>query len=112
MFDLKNGDLYAMIIPEKAEIPLLSLRELAISNAKDVAVDVKVDSEEYRTVNGIKVLMLQMSGTTQGVKFKYYSYYYSSSKGVVQVVTYTSLNLFESYKNKMEKFLNGFVVLD
>ena len=111
-FELKNGDLYAMIISEKAQIPLLSLRELAISNAKEVAPDVKIDSEEYRTINGTKILMLQMSGTTQGVKFKYYSYYYSSSKGVAQIVTYTALNLFEDYKDKMERLLNGFMELN
>ena len=76
---------------------------------KEIAPDIQVDKEEYRFVNGIKLLMVQMSGTINEIKFKYYSYYYSSDKGVVQLITYSSLNLFETYKKQMEDFLNGFV---
>lgn len=108
-FELKNEDLYGMMITEKVQIPLLSLKDIAVSNAKEVAPDIQIDKEEYRTVNGKKILMIQMSGTTQGIKFKYYSYYYSSEQGVVQLITYSSLNLFETYKKQMEEFLNGFI---
>ena len=98
-----------MIITERTEIPLLNLKEIALENARSVAPDVKVDKEEFRNVNGQKVLMMELSGTTQGIKFKYYAYYYSSKKGVVQLVTYSSLNLFEDYKKEMELMLNGLV---
>ena len=108
-FQMKNEDLYAMIITEKIELSLINLKGIAIQNAKEAAPDIQIDKEEYRYVNGIKLLMIQMSGTTQGVKFKYYSYYYSSEKGVVQLITYSSLNQFETYKKEMEDFLNGFV---
>ncbi|PWG05400.1 hypothetical protein [Polaribacter aquimarinus] len=108
-FQMKNEDLYGMIITEKTQIPLLSLKDLAVENAKEVAPDIQIDKEEYRYVNGKKILMIQMSGTTQQIKFKYFSYYYSSDLGVVQLITYTSLNLFKDYEKRMEDFLNGFV---
>jgi len=111
-FTLKNEDLYGMVITEKTEIPLLNLKQIALDNAKEVAPDIKIDKEEFRTVNGKKILMMELGGTTQGIKFKYYAYYYSSKKGVVQLVTYCSLNLFEAYKKEMEKVLNGLVELD
>ena len=48
---LNQGDLYAMLITEQVEIPLESLKEIALENARDVAPDVYVVNEEYRMVN-------------------------------------------------------------
>ncbi len=109
---LKNEDLYAMIITEKLEIPLLTLKSLAYTNAKSVAPDLKIVKEEYRMVNGIKVLHLQMNGTAQGVKFAYFGYYFSNSNGTVQFITYTSQNLLNSYVKNCEELLNGMVDLN
>ncbi len=107
--ELKGGDLYGMIITEKVEIPLVSLKSIALENAKAVAPDAKIVNEEYRTVNGIKVLFLEMNGTLQGIKFSYYGYYYSSPNGTVQFITYTSQSLQSSYKAEREKLLNGLI---
>lgn len=106
---LKGGDLYGMIITEKIEIPLETLKSIALENGKAVAPDLKIVKEEYRTVNGLNVLLLQLNGTMQGVKVSYYGYYYSSPNGTVQFITYTSQNLLDSYKPDSEKLLNGFV---
>ncbi|MGC4038946.1 MAG: hypothetical protein QM764_23510 [Chitinophagaceae bacterium] len=109
---LKGKDLYGMLISEKIEVPIETLKTIALNNARQVAPDVEVVKEEYRTVNNKKVLMLQMNGTTQGIKFSYYGYYYSSSKGTIQFLTYTAQNLLSSYKSDMEDLLNGFVVIE
>ena len=108
---LKNGDLYGMIITEKVEIPLETLKDIAIENGRAVAPDLKIVKEEYRNVNGTKVLLIQMNGSTQGIKFSYYGYYYSNSNGTIQFVTYTSQNLLDSYVNDCEELLNGIVVI-
>jgi hypothetical protein len=109
---LKGGDLYGMIITEKVEIPLETLKSFALENGKTVAPDLKIVKEEYRTVNGLKVLLLQLNGTMQGIKFSYYGYYFSSRNGTVQFITYTSQNLLDSYKPESEKLLNGFVEIN
>ena len=109
---LKSGDLYGMIITEKVEIPLETLKSLALENGQKVAPDLKIVKEEYRNVNGLKVLLLEMSGTTQGIKFSYYGYYYSNTNGTVQFITYTSTKLLNSYKSKIEILLNGLVELE
>ena len=108
---LKNGDLYGMIITEKVEVPLHTLKDIAIQNGKAVAPDLKIVKEEYRNVNGTEVLLIQMNGTTQGIKFSYFGYYYSNSNGTIQFVTYTSQNLLEEYVDDCEELLNGFVVI-
>tara|TARA_R110001632_G_scaffold77967_3_gene175284 strand:- start:415 stop:1047 length:633 start_codon:yes stop_codon:yes gene_type:complete len=111
-FEFRDGDLYGMIITEKIQIPVEAIKNIALENARGVAPDIQSIKEEYRTVNGKKVLMMQMSGTMQGIKFSYYSYYFSNDNGVVQLITYTSDNLLNSYLKDIEKFLNGFVTID
>ncbi len=108
-FQKKGGDLYAMLISEKMQIPIETLKGIAIENAKSVAPDIEVVKEEYRNVNGIKVLMMQMSGTIQGMRFTYYGYYYSNDNGTIQLLTYTGENLFDDYLDDSEVFLNGLI---
>lgn len=110
-FQKKGDDLYAMLISEKMQIPIETLKEIAVENAKSVASDIKIIKEEYRNVNGIQVLMMQMSGTIQGVRFTYYGYYYSNSNGTIQLLTYTGENLIDDYLNDIELYLNGLVEL-
>ncbi|WP_020536002.1 hypothetical protein [Lewinella cohaerens] len=109
---LKSGDLYGMIISEQLEIPLETLRGIALSTAKAAAPDLKIVKEEYRMVNGLKVLHLQMDGTMQGIKFSYYGYYYSNESGTVQYVTFTAQNLMDSYREQCDALLNGLVVIE
>ncbi len=108
---LKGGDLYGMLIAEGIEIPVEQLRSIAIANARSAAPDLVVVAEEYRTVNGVKVLMMQLSGTMRGIKFSYLGYYYSNEAGSYQFMTYTSQALLESYRTDAERLLNGFVEL-
>lgn len=105
---LKKEDLYCMVIPEKMVIPLDALAEAAYNNAKRIVPDAKLELEENRKVNGNLVKMLKISGTLSGIKFVYLGYYYSGNAGSVQVVCYTSEQLFDGYKSQMETLLNGF----
>lgn len=108
---LRNGDLYGMIICEKVEIPLETLKTIALENGKSAAPDLHVAHQEYREVNGLKVLLMQMNGTMQGIKFSFYGYYFSGPNGSIQFLTYTSQNLLEDYKATCEELLNGLVEL-
>jgi hypothetical protein len=109
---LKGKDLYGMMLTESIELPLESMKSVALSNARSSAADAQVVKEEYRTVNNKRILMMQINGTTQGMKFSYYGYYFSSSKGTVQLVTYTAQNLLPDYLNEIEELLNGLVTVE
>jgi hypothetical protein len=102
-----TGEAYGMVVAERLAIPLPRLREIAISNAREAAPDVKVTLEEHRRVNDVDVLAMQMEGTIQGIPFTYYGYYFSGAQGSVQLLTYTGSNLFSEYKPEFEEFLNG-----
>ncbi|HEY8935613.1 MAG TPA: hypothetical protein VIM65_10355 [Cyclobacteriaceae bacterium] len=106
-FQMKASDAYAMLITERIEIPIESLKQIAIDNAKNVAPDIEVVKQDYRMVNGTKVLFMQMNGTIQGIKFSYLGYYYSNPAGTVQFITYTAQNLLPDYQGELMTLLNG-----
>ncbi len=107
---LKGQDLYGMIITEKMSIPLETLVDVALENARGVAPDIAVVHKEYRMVNGNKVIQMQMNGTLQGIKVVYFGYYFSNEKGSTQVLAYTSQGLFEGFRKETVDYLNGFIV--
>jgi hypothetical protein len=108
----KDGDVYGMIITEKVEIPLEALRGIALENGRSAAPDLKIVEEEYRNVNGLDVLFLQMDGTAQGIKFSYYGYYFSNESGTVQYITFSSQNILKSYFSECKDLLNGLFVIE
>ncbi len=108
-FQLKGKDLYGMAITEGVEIPLESLGNIALTNARKAAPDSKSVKQEFRIVNGKKVLYMEINGTIQGINFTYLGYYYSDASGVTQLVTYTGTNLVDKYKSEINNLLNGLV---
>lgn len=112
MFNMKNGGAYAMLITEKIELSLQLLQTLALENARKVAPDAHFTSEETRVVNGNVVKVLGISGTLRGVGFSYLGYYYVGEIGTIQLVGYTSDNLFKEYKSEIEELLNGLTLID
>lgn len=109
-FFAKSQNGYAMMLTEKTEIPLEKWPYIALINAQKAAVDAQIVKSEYRTVNGVSLVCVQLKGTIQGIKFVYLGYYYSNKNGSVQFLTYTSESLFEQSKKELEDFLNGFIV--
>jgi len=111
-FELKNESLYGLMINEKMEIPLETLKESAFYNFDFAANDANILEQEYRYINDLLVLKLHMQGTIDGLSVYYYGYYFSGDKGTTQFVTYSTSNLFELYKNEAELLLNGLVELN
>ena len=106
----KDGDAYGMAIVERIGVPMDQLAAIALNNAKSQAPDARIVMQEERTVNGKKVVALQIEGTIQGIAFKYYGYYWSGKSGTVQFLTYTSQNLFEDAVADFTELLSGFVI--
>ena len=106
-FNHEKGDAYAMVISERVGMPTESLKKAAVENVKKVAPDVKIVSEEKRTLNGKELLCLKITATVQDIPIIYYGYYYGGAEGALQVVTYTSSNIFDEYKQDFDDFLNG-----
>ena len=106
-FRFKRGDGYAVVLVEELNIPLATLKQVAIENAKRAAPDAQVVFEETRTVNGKEVLCMKFDGTVKGIPFRYYGYYYGGKQGTIQLLTFTGQDLFAKYEQEFSDFLNG-----
>lgn len=107
---LKESDLYGLIISEQLEISIEELDNIALTNARNAAPDAKIVKKEYRTVNGNRVLYMEMVGTIQSIKFKYLGYYYADASGTTQFIVYTGVNLVEKYQTEIDNLLNGLMI--
>ena len=105
---LKNGDAYAMTIPEGIGIGLDNIVSFTLENTKKAAPDARIVRQETRNVNGNIVRMVEKRATVQGIKFVYFAYYYSVDDMTVQFITYTSEPLWSKHKADMEELLSGF----
>jgi hypothetical protein len=105
----KTTEIFALIITEEIEIELESLRKVAIDNLKENATEVVLVNEEYRIVNGNKVLHMEFNAKINGIKVTYFGYYYSNEKGTVQYVTFSSQSIMSKYKTECLILLNGLV---
>ncbi len=106
----KNGDVYAIIIAERFEMTFDNLKQMALNNALKAAPDAQIICQQYRKVNGRRLLCMKITGTINSIKFVYYSYYYAGPAGILQLITFTSANLLPQYESDMTDFLNGIVV--
>ena len=109
-FQLDGADVYGLMINESIEVPTASLMNIALDNARKVAVDAQVTEQEYRTVNGNELIFARIDGTMQGIKLSYLSYYFANASGSTQLVIYTGRNLVDTYRDAIESFLNGLVI--
>lgn len=108
----KDGDGYALVVAERAQISLPILRKAALENAQKADPNARIVSEEKRVVNGREVMQLKMKATIEGVPIDYLGYYYTGKEGTVQVLTFTSENLTSEYQQDFEEFLNGLTIGD
>jgi hypothetical protein len=110
-FAHKDDEAWATVIAERVQTPMSALKKAALENAKQGDKEAKIVKEEARVVNWSEVLCLEIEASTEGVPMTLYGYYYSGDQGTIQVLTWTSRNLFQELKPEMERFLNGFEII-
>jgi hypothetical protein len=111
-FSLKeNNTTGAFVVTEQTGMPLNYLRKFAIENIQKAASAFKIIKEEYRYVNGLKVLLIESNATVEGVSITYVNYYYSDTASTIQFLTFAPNNIINKYKNELEVLLNGLVTI-
>jgi hypothetical protein len=109
-FQYSAGDLWLRVITERLEIPMESMADIMLANAKSVDPNAKIVRRGSRTVNGLRMLFLEIEGSTSGVPFSYYEHYYSDSFGTIQIVGWTGRSLLNEYRDTIERMVSGFEV--
>jgi len=83
------------------------LVDIAVENARTAASNLNVLKQEYRIVNGKKVIYMEMTGIIRGLNVTYLRYYFSSPSGSTQFLAYTATSKVDAYRDSMIKLLNG-----
>ena len=109
-FSLKeNSAIGGMVVVEPLGMDLKSLRKISLENINKQSSKFSIVTEEYRTVNGLKVLLIKCDAVIQGIQIIYTNYYYTDSVSTVQFDTYMPKNVAAKYAVTVEAFLNGLV---
>jgi len=101
-FRNRTNDLWLRVIAERIEVPLDNLSDIVLKNIRETMPDVKVLKKAVRTVNGVRVLMLEFEGTSDGVPVSFLGHYYSGKAGTIHVIGWTGKNLMPEYRSNIE----------
>jgi len=114
MLSLNDGGGYAMVIPEELEIPFDAVPRIALANAQKQDANARVVLQEKREVSGHEVWCLKIDSDSSpiGVPVRLYGYYYSGKQGTLQLMTYTTATLFDSYETEFTSLLNSLVIAE
>jgi hypothetical protein len=109
-FTHSAGDAYVNVIAERISVPIATLKKAFLENIRNVASDVTIKEEKEVRVNQEPFTSILLNCTVQGIPLTYYSYLWSGKSGAIQVLGFSGQNLFQDYRNDLEKFMNGLVI--
>lgn len=107
MFQHDAGDTMAIVSAARADIPPGGLRDYVLTQARALAPDARVVGEEAKSVAGVKVTMMQLEGTSEGVAAVMLGYFLGGAGTYVQAVTFTPRERFPQRKADMLELLDG-----
>ena len=103
-----SGEAFLRVITQRVEVERAHLTDVALRSAKRSSPDVRVASESWRTVNGLRTLLLRLDGVAGGNRYTYYNQLYSDGAGTVQIVAWTGTNLFDEFRRDFLELFAGF----
>jgi hypothetical protein len=103
-----SGDAFLKVIAERLEIDPAQLADVALTNAKSASPDVRIVTESWRTVNGLRTLLVRLDGSSDGTRFSFYNQVYSDASGTVQLAGWTGTNRFDEYRRDFLELFAGF----
>ncbi len=105
-----DKSIYASMISEKTKIPVDTLKELVLFNAKKEGVNVQLLESNYRNVNNSKLLFMKYSVILDGFSHIFCGYIFSNDKGSYQFFTKIRAEFFSEKKTDIEELINGLVI--
>lgn len=104
---LKDSEAYIIVIPEGTPVPIPQLKTLALENANKTGSNVRVVSEEMRTIAGREILVMQISVVINKTPVVFLGYYYGDPRGSIQAVAYATERDFPRVKAQLLEGLDG-----
>ena len=117
----ENGQLSMALLPSRGQalalltivdqsVDLKALIEQTVDDAATVSSQVRLVSQEFRTVNDRFLLFVRIDGLLQNQNYTYYSYYRKAPDHTLQLTVYAPREVFLSFQAQIADLLNGLVV--
>jgi hypothetical protein len=108
----RNGERIAMIITERMQVPLATIKEAALGSFKKEGSECRIAEEQKIVVNGTEGLLLKIDALVDGIPVSYLNGYFSTRQGTFQLITYTAYNLFDRHRNELMELISGFEAIE
>lgn len=104
-----SKEVWISLITERGEIPVEAMVRLIRQNMVVAgAQDVEGIRSGKRLVGGIELGYSETLATVEGVPFIYLAHVFSSERGTIQILGWTTRNLYTEHKATIERFVAGF----
>ncbi len=105
-----SGEVFVALIAERSQIPIDRMPELALQNMQREDSSAQITTSGYRTVNDVRVAFAEISASPNSIPATFLGHFYSDSAGTVQIIGWTTRNLFDEHKSTIEQFAAGLEV--
>lgn len=107
MFVHHSNEIYMAIEANRMQIPLEKIPDLFFEDIQVMFPTAKITRRGYRDLNDVSFVFWEHTVNLNGVEFAYLSHAYSDSNGIVRIMGWTTPNLFEKHRSKIENFVDG-----
>lgn len=108
----KSDDSYMFFYTESSSnTKLVDFNKSVYSNAESFMTDIELVKSEYRNVNNLKILSVQIRGKIKGKKMEMINYFYIDNLVFLQLCLMSKQSYFKSSQKDYEKLLNGLVLI-
>lgn len=102
--------IYAIAITEASHLSIMSLRKTVLVNLYRVVDSASIFKQEWRMVNGYRMLAMGVKTNISNNDYIYFWYLYSGPFGICQFVAWTDEQSFKINQYFIENILDGIVV--
>ena len=99
---------FVALIDEASQIPIDSMPDIAMMNLREVGTDVIEIMRGERNINGNRFTFIEYSANIGDLEVAYLGLYYSDASGTLQIVGWSTSNIFGGTRGKIERFASGF----
>ena len=107
----ESEEILITTIEERFQIPIEAMYEIVLKNAENAGAEVTEIRRGERNINGERMGFLEWRGVFNGFDVTYLGHFYSDAEGTVQVIGWTSSNIFEDRRGALERLASGIEVL-
>ena len=109
-FQYVGRDTWIKIIAEELELSYEHMREAILSNAQIIDPNAILTESGFRNVNNIRMMWATIDAKVTNTAITYFYHVYTGTEGTVQIIGYTTQNIFKNRIESIEEVASSFII--